>query len=98
MKSVPFLITDTFLDMCFSLRVTYKTKGGGFRQLLDFNNYPPTVYKTQYFTSADKTLSVEFKFDFHPPSHCGETNSCSQGETMLTVPDFVKVRLKHIES
>ena len=72
--------------------MTYKTKAGGFRELLDLNHNPPTVYSTQYFTGDYKTLSVEFKFDFHPPSHCGETSSCRQEETMLTVPDFVKVR------
>ena len=75
--------------MFSSLRVTYKTRGGGFRELTDLNT--DTVYKTQTFISNHKTLSVEFKFDFHPPSHCGETVSCSRGEKMLTVPDFVKV-------
>ena len=71
--------------------MTYQTKGGGYRELLDLNHHPPARYRKQYFVGGYKTLSVEFKFDFHLPTHCGETKSCTNGDTMLTVPDIVKV-------
>lgn len=80
------------LSLCYhSMLVTYKTSGGGFRRLVNLNTN--TVLAAQTFYSVESSRSVEFRFDYQPPTHCGETSSCTNGENMLTVSEVTRVSL-----
>ncbi|XP_025113014.1 uncharacterized protein LOC112575392 isoform X2 [Pomacea canaliculata] len=82
---------DRLLEHGDFLRITFRTEGGGYRELLDRNFNPPRSYATQTYRPINNSLSVEFRFDFKPPYHCDETHNCRSGETILDVPDITKV-------
>ncbi|KAL8595489.1 hypothetical protein ACOMHN_000698 [Nucella lapillus] len=79
---------DRFLEHRDALNITFKSTGGGFRQL-----YNPDIRRNltkQSYEGVERQLSVEFRFDFLLPAHCNTTGTCSAGETMLSVPDITK--------
>ena len=81
-----------------SLKITFESTGGGFRQVLNRNYDPPRTHLTQDFDGVTRALSVEFKFDFLAPTHCEETGACIVDETMLDVPDFTRVVMDTLTS
>ncbi|KAK7471676.1 hypothetical protein BaRGS_00035689, partial [Batillaria attramentaria] len=86
---------DRFLEHGDILKIQFITTGGGFRDVWDLNR-GRSLYLTQNFTGFQRDLSVEFRFDFEAPYHCG-ISSCSRGEIMLRVPDFSKTNTVTIE-
>ncbi|XP_025084230.1 uncharacterized protein LOC112558165 [Pomacea canaliculata] len=79
---------DRVIEHGDTMQVTYKTSGGGFRRLVNLNTN--TVLPAQTFYSVESSRSVEFRFDYQPPTHCGETSSCTNGENMLTVSEVTR--------
>ncbi|KAK7471675.1 hypothetical protein BaRGS_00035688, partial [Batillaria attramentaria] len=79
---------DRLIEHGDFLKITYVTGGGGFRDVVNENT--GTRHSLQTYTQVTRDLSVEFRFDFRAPSHCGENSSCTGDETMLSVPDITR--------
>ncbi|XP_076438828.1 uncharacterized protein LOC143277811 [Babylonia areolata] len=79
---------DRFLEHRDVLKVTFKSKGGGYRNVKNTDTGYP--HRTQPYLPVSREISVEFRFDFILPTHCEITSTCSGGEKMLSVPDLTR--------
>ncbi|XP_070178298.1 uncharacterized protein [Littorina saxatilis] len=89
-------ITDTRFDRLLEHRdklvITFTSKAGGYREVLNENFTPPRLDRTQNFIGGSQDKSVEFRFDFVKPHHCGQskTGPCIDRKSMLNVPDITR--------
>ncbi|KAK7095841.1 uncharacterized protein [Littorina saxatilis] len=82
---------DRLIEHRDRLEVTYRAKGGGYREVLNGNT---NGRFNQSFTAVTRSKAVEFKFDLIAPVHCIENSppctSSNEMKSMLNVPDFTR--------
>ncbi|XP_053393446.1 uncharacterized protein LOC123564849 [Mercenaria mercenaria] len=79
------------------LNIKFKSKSGGFQQLVNIDQQS-TPYAKKYYTGLQDVKEVQFNFDFIAPKHCSEPGAwgtCDAKSTILLIEEeFTKNPIK----